>query len=295
VPEQDPVFRFLGALRIGVPMAFALTGLCLVLAVAIFLPDHWNLGALALALSWLVWLAAAGIYMKESVAPFPPVPSSPPPKPSICTELYAKARPFAGPVMAAGAPSLFVLSALVLLGYPAGWLWAGGLAIFMAAQYFSKWDAGDKNGDVYSVQHAPTGATKRRLTYLFVGLAGSYALWFICAIYITLVEYAHFGGCEIYAMAPLVVTLLFVGCAGLLFGLLLYHGQFPNNPLEENFPKRFMWAFAGLGAVWLVLTGLIYCLNAATCPIQFMTIRSGLAVGTLFLLAWLIRFVLLRL
>jgi hypothetical protein len=39
---------------------------------------------------------------------------------------------------------------------------------------------------------------------------------------------------------------------------------------------------------------LIYHSNAQLCPEQFMTMRSGLAVGALFLLAGLIRFILQR-
>jgi len=45
---------------------------------------------------------------------------------------------------------------------------------------------------------------------------------------------------------------------------------------------------------WIALMIFFYESNAHLCSDQFRTVRSGLAVGALFLLATLIRFILLR-
>ena len=276
--EQDRFYKFLGGLRIGVPLGFALAGLFLLLAVSFFLPDHWNWEVFLTTVFWVCWLAAAGFYLTKST-------STPPPPPITTPAFYA---------MAGGVVILSVVSPIVLVGNPLGWIWAAPLAVFMALQYFSKWGGENSDQQVSQMQRAPTGFAQSFLTYLFVVLSITFAVWFIWSLYATLAEYAHFGTCEIDVMTPLVSTLFFIFGELAIFVTLLYHSRLAPPWLEKDFPKQFKCTAAGIFVAWIGLMLLIYHSNAQLCPEQFMTMRSGLAVGALFLLAGLIRFILQR-
>ena len=276
--EQDRFYKFLGGLRIGVPLGFALAGLFVLLAVSFFLPDHWNWEAFLTTVFWVCWLAAAGIYLTKST-------STPPPPPITTPAFYA---------MAGGVVILSVVSPIVLVGNPLGWIWAALLAVFMALQYFSKWGGENSDQQGSQIQRAPTGFAQSFLRDLFFALSITFAFWFIWSIYATLAEYARFGNCEIYVMTPLFFTLFFIVAELAIFVTLLYHSQLALPWLEKDFPKQFKSTAAGIFVAWIGPMLLIYHSNAQLCPEQFMTMRSGLAVGALFLLAGLIRFILQR-
>jgi len=70
--EQDRFYKFLGGLRIGVPLGFALAGLFLLLAESFFLPDHWNWEVILTGIFWVCWLAAAGVFLIKSTSRPPP-------------------------------------------------------------------------------------------------------------------------------------------------------------------------------------------------------------------------------
>jgi len=91
-----------------------------------------------------------------------------------------------------------------------------------------------------------------------------------------------------------VCTLLFVLGELAIFVTLLYHSRLAPPWLEKGFPKRFIYAAVVVLAAWIGLIYFIYHPYAQLCSDQFMTMRSGFAVATLFLLAGLIRFLLLR-
>jgi pimeloyl-ACP methyl ester carboxylesterase len=278
--EQDRFYKFLGGLRIGVPLGFALAGLFLLLAGSFFLPDHWNWEVILTAVFWVWWLAAAGVYLNKSTSTPPP-----PPKPTLA--FYA---------MAGGVVILSVVSPIVLVGNPWGWIWAALLAVFMALQYFSKWGGGNSNQQVYQIQRAPTGLAQILLTLLFCALAISFVGWLIWSIYAALAEYAHFGKCKIDVTTPLIYTQPFALGELAIFVFLLYPRLAPSW-LDKDFPNRFKYfkytAF-GIFLAWIALMIFFYESNAHLCSDQFRTVRSGLAVGALFLLATLIRFILLR-
>jgi pimeloyl-ACP methyl ester carboxylesterase len=278
--EQDRFCKFLGSLRIGVPLGFALAGLFLLLAGSFFLPNHWNWGVILTAVFWVWWLAAAGVYLNKST-------STPPPPPITMLAFYA---------MAGGVVILSVVSPIVLVGNPCGWIWAALLAVFMALQYFSKWGGGNSNQQVSQIQRAPTGFAKILLTFLFCALAVSFVGWLIWSIYATLAEYAQFGNCKIDVMTPLIYTLPFALGELAIFVFLVYPRLAPPW-LDKDFPNRFkyfIYTAVGIFLAWVALMIFFYESNAHLCADQFRTVRSGLAVGALFLLAVLIRFILLR-
>jgi hypothetical protein len=228
-------------------------------------------------------LVAAGFYLNKST-------STPPPLPITTPAFYA---------MAGFVVILSLVSPIVLVGNPWGCRWAALLAVFMALQYFTK------RAGVYTDQQA--GPIQRALLKLlfiilaisFAVLAISFACWLIWSIYAVLTEFAYFGECardvKVSIFVCTVYTLLCVIGELAIFVTLLYHKRLAPHWLDEDFPKRFGYAAIGVLVAWI--GGLIYFIYypyAQNCSVQFMTVRSGFAVATLFLLAGLIRFILLR-
>jgi hypothetical protein len=137
----------------------------------------------------------------------------------------------------------------------------------MALQYNSGWERDSPGQQAVKIQRAPAGFAKSCLTYLFCGLAVSFALWFAGSLYVILADCAQFGNC-------------------------IRESRRPGS--KKIFPSGLDTLLREFSRFGLVITLFIYRYNAELCPQQFMTVQSGLAVGVLFLLAGLIRFVLLR-
>jgi energy-converting hydrogenase Eha subunit A len=108
-------------------------------------------------------------------------------------------------------------------------------------------------------------------------------------------KYVPSGKWGICLPTPLFWTLIILIFGELaIFVILLFHSRLAPPWLERDFPKRFGYAAVAVFFTWALGIGLVSLYNSQYCQALFMTMRSGLAVGALFLLVGLMSFILLR-
>jgi hypothetical protein len=182
-PRQHRFFRILGALRVGVPLGFAIAALLIVLAVLLCQFDHWRIGGFAVTALGVAWLTVAGKVI-GGVASAPAVEPKAPetPKPFPTWLLW---------VLAAG---LLILSLLApgVVAEAGGWAWGGALVAFMVAQYCVERDwralaarlrAGDRGAALDEWrQRAPQDRTAHALTAAFFVLTAAFLVWALYAL-----------------------------------------------------------------------------------------------------------------
>lgn len=331
--HQDWFYKFVGALRIGVPIGFAMAALIVLLAVSSFVPNHshwgvplkiWSILLVALlVVAAVFWILAKVISRLPTNTPW--------------TDGIKFVRTQLSHLLMGSFVALSLWSLVVAVAFinPPGWLlgqydrfveffaefhefrvaaaianpferlWGIVLAAFMILQFFSV-RCCSKRSDCLQVndrfklqeiwrQRAPAGGPKIFLTLLFIGLAVSFVLWFVWALASVFAELSGLDARQSnLILGGVKRTALFGFGEVVVLWALTYMSRAPSG-LFKRILTTVCYLIAVVLLFWFVYPALLVAFRCVGVDFTMTAaLRSGLAVATFFVLAALVRFILTR-